>query len=56
VTTVWERRDLPVLQARAVSDDDDVRHGFLEVSAHSETNVLGLDLSAGERSTMPSRR
>lgn len=45
--TVWERRDLPVLEALATSTDRNLRHGFLMLGAGSE-NPLGLDLSAGE--------
>jgi hypothetical protein len=45
--TLWERRDLPVLQALATSDDENLRHGFLSVEEHGE-NALGLDLSPGE--------
>jgi hypothetical protein len=48
VTTVWERRDLPVLQALATTEDDNLRHGFLNLDRHSATNALGLDLSAGD--------
>jgi hypothetical protein len=34
--TVWERRDLPVLQALATSDQH-LRHGFLGLSVRHET-------------------
>jgi hypothetical protein len=43
--TVWERRDLPVLRALASSDDDNLRHGFLDLT---NDNPLGLELDAGE--------
>jgi hypothetical protein len=45
--TVWERRDQPVLAALATSDDRDLQHGFLHVTAR-RSNPLGLELSAGE--------
>lgn len=41
--TIWETRDLPVLQALA-SDHEDTAHGLLDV----EDGVLELDLTAGE--------
>ena len=44
--TVWERRDLPVLQALATSDDENVRQGHLHLSA--EERPLGLDLATEE--------
>jgi hypothetical protein len=43
--TVWEQRDLVVLRALTTSDDENLRHGFLQTD---EPRVLGLDLSAGE--------
>jgi hypothetical protein len=45
--SVWERRDLPVLQALATSGDENLRHGFLSIESDGR-NALGLDLSAGE--------
>ena len=45
--TVWERRDLPVLRALATSDDENVRQGFLHLSA-AEAKPLGLDLTMEE--------
>ena len=45
--TVWERRDLPVLQALVSSDDEHLSHGFLHLTERGE-NSLGLDLTAGE--------
>lgn len=47
MTTVWERRDLPVLQ-RLASDREHVREGFLHLNPHSEHPPLGLDLTVGE--------
>lgn len=44
--TVWERRDLSVLQALATSDEH-LLHGFLHLSVRDE-NPLGLDLTAGD--------
>jgi hypothetical protein len=41
-----ERRDLPVLQALATSDDRNVRHGHLHLSA--DERPLGLDLKTEE--------
>jgi hypothetical protein len=40
--TAWERRDLPVLQALATSDDEDIRQGVLQLDAEKK---LGLDLT-----------
>jgi len=40
--TVWEQRDLPVLQALAASEDEDVRQGVLDLS-----NGQPLDLEMG---------
>jgi hypothetical protein len=45
--TVWERRDLPVLQALAGTDDENLRQGFLHLSSGG-VNPLGLDLSTDE--------
>lgn len=45
--TLWERRDLPVLQALASSDDDDLRHGFLGIYDHQDA-PLGLELDSGD--------
>lgn len=45
--TVWERRDLPVLRALVTSEDENVRQGFLSISA-SDEQPLGLDLTAAE--------
>jgi hypothetical protein len=45
--TVWDRRDLPVLQALAVSEDERLRHGFLVVGEEGK-NALAVDLSGGE--------
>lgn len=45
--SVWERRDLPVLQALATSDDEILRHGFLSIESDGQS-ALGLDLSAGD--------
>jgi hypothetical protein len=47
MTTVWERRDLPVLRQLA-SDREHLRVGFLHLSPHAEEPTLGLDLSASE--------
>lgn len=46
--SVWERRDFPVLRALATSDDERLRHGFLDLSEHYPDPPLGLDLSAGD--------
>jgi hypothetical protein len=46
--TVWERRDLPVLRALATTDDDQLRHGALDLSSGEEANPLDLDLPAAE--------
>ncbi len=46
--TVWERRDLPVLRALATSDDENLRNGYLHLSTLSDSEPLGLDLTAGE--------
>jgi hypothetical protein len=43
--SVWEQRDLPVLQALASSEDENLKHGFLSISTHSD-NTLGLALPA----------
>lgn len=45
--TVWERRELPVLEALATSDDENVRQGFLSLSAEDGA-PLGLDLTVEE--------
>src|SRR4249920_1220216 len=45
--TVWEDRDLPVLQALASSGDEDLRQGSLYLSDEEE-RPLGLDLSFEE--------
>jgi hypothetical protein len=44
--TIWERRDFPVLQALATSDDEDIRQGVLQLDA--EKKPVGLDLSIEE--------
>ena len=44
--TVWERRDFPVLRVLATTDDENVRQGFLHLSA--EKRPLGLDLTTEE--------
>jgi hypothetical protein len=41
--TTWERRDLPVLQAVATTDDENVRNGFLMLD-YGRTGTFGLDL------------
>ncbi len=46
--TVWERRDLPVLQALATSEDDYVRQGYVMLGAGRGSNSLGLELNDGE--------
>jgi hypothetical protein len=45
--TLWEQRDLPVLEALATSDDENVRQGFLLLSS-SEGTSLGLNLTVEE--------
>jgi hypothetical protein len=45
--TIWERRDLPVLQALATSEDEGVRQGFLNVGA-TDQQALGLDLPVND--------
>jgi hypothetical protein len=44
--TVWERRDFPVLRALATTSDENVRQGFLHLSA--EERPLELDLTTEE--------
>jgi hypothetical protein len=44
--TVWERRDLPVLQALATADPD-LRRGFLEIDQTGE-NPSSLNLDGGD--------
>lgn len=44
--TIWERRDFPVLHALANSEDDNVRHGFIDEDHAAE--MLGLELSNAE--------
>jgi DNA-binding PadR family transcriptional regulator len=46
--TVWERRDLPVLQALATSEDSYVREGYVMVGHGKGGEALGLELSEGE--------
>ena len=46
--TVWERRDLPVLQALATSRDDNVRSGFVSLHPGTQSEHLGLDLDGAE--------
>jgi hypothetical protein len=45
--TVWERRDLPVLRALATSEDENVRQGFLDLSADQE-RPLGLEMTTAD--------
>ena len=45
--TLWERRDLPVLQVLATSEDENARQGFLNLSADQE-RPLGLDMTTAE--------
>ena len=47
MTTVWERRDLPLLQALATSDDPRLRHGYLYLWGDDQT-PLGLPFEADE--------
>jgi hypothetical protein len=46
----WERRDVPVLRALAETEDENLRHGFLELSRHGGAagQRLGLDLTDTE--------
>jgi hypothetical protein len=41
--TVWERRDLPVLQALATRDDEHVRHGVLHLTDRGGATGNPLD-------------
>lgn len=47
MTSIWERRDLPVLQTLATSDDSGLRAGFLSLS-DTPGGHFGLDLTGGE--------
>lgn len=46
--TAWERRNYPVLRALVDADDENLRHGYLNLSGHTKSGTLGLDLSDGE--------
>jgi hypothetical protein len=46
-TTTWERRDLPVLQAVATTDDENLRNDFLTLH-RGRTGTFGLDLADEE--------
>ncbi len=46
--TVWERRDLPVLQALATSDDHYVREGYFSLGHDRGKQTLQLDMSDAE--------
>jgi hypothetical protein len=46
--TVWERRDLPVLEALATSHDEHVRSGFVSVRAGAPSEHLGVELDGAE--------
>jgi hypothetical protein len=46
--SLWESRDYPVLLALAVSDDNDLLHGFLQLGGGQAGERLGLQLSDEE--------
>jgi hypothetical protein len=46
--TVWQRRDLPVLQALSTSEDTYVREGYVMLGQGRGSEALGLELTDGE--------
>jgi hypothetical protein len=43
--TIWDDRDLPLLQALATTDHQEIRDGYLILSENTALERLGLDLS-----------